>query len=102
MSKVKGWPKWITVKYFVDLTGNATDQSIKGYRCSVSNKFDLVDKFQRHNLHKDNIVDLIVNDEILNIEKKKKFFKWLDEVKKEVEEYEARKKADSKAETVVK
>jgi hypothetical protein len=102
MSKVKGWPKWITVKYFVDLTGNATDQSIKGYRCSVSNKFDLVDKFQRHNLHKDNIVDLIVNDEILNIEKKKKFFEWLEKVKEEVEGYEARKKADSETETAVK
>jgi hypothetical protein len=102
MSNAKGWPKWITIKYFVDLTGNANEQSIKGYRCSVSSKFDLLEKFQRHNLHKENIVDLIVNDEILNIEKRKKFFIWLETVKKEVGEYEARKKADSKTETVVK
>jgi hypothetical protein len=101
VSKVKGWPKWITVKCFVDLTGNANDQSIKGYRCSVSNKFDLIEKFQRHNLHKDNIVDLIVNDEILNIEKRKTFFIWMDKAKKEVEEYEARKKANGTTKTIV-
>jgi hypothetical protein len=94
MSKVQGWPKWITVKYFVDFTGHTKDQAIKGYRCSVSNKRDLLDKFQRHNLHKDIICELIVNDEVLNMDQKKQFFNWFESIKREVEQDEARKKAD--------
>jgi hypothetical protein len=100
MSRVKGWPKWITVKYFEDLTGNASDQSIKGYRCSVSSKFDLVDKFQRHNLHKDIICELIVNDEVLNMDQKQQFFDWFEKINREVEQDEARKKADNQTEII--
>jgi hypothetical protein len=98
MSKMKGWPKWLRLLYFHNPTGKLRDQKINGLTVCVGDKKQMAEIATRYGLHRDDIVELYLNDEKLTESQLDQFFKWINQVKKEVREYEKRKATNEKAE----
>jgi hypothetical protein len=97
MSKMKGWPKWLRLLYFHNPTGKLRDQKINGLTVCVGDKKQMAEIATRYGLHRDDIVDLYLNDEKLTDTQLNQFFQWINQVKREVEEYEKWKATNEKA-----
>lgn len=98
MSNKKGWPKKLQVKYAANGESHPLDQEVVGLTCYLVNKKHTAETFSRYkNLNEFTVTEMKINNERLTDEQIKFFFKWIETTIKEVEQDEARKKANEKA-----
>ena len=86
----------VKVLYYKD--GTPEEQAIRGHSFSAISDDYLVGQFRENAWHPDIINELSVNGKILPPDRRKKFYDWLNEITRKVdEENEKRKKADKKS-----
>ena len=96
MSKDNPYPMIVEVHYYKG--GAPEEQAIRGHSFSAISDEYLVSKFRENAWHPDFICELTVNGSILNPDRREKFYSWLSEITRKVdEENEKRKKADKKS-----
>jgi hypothetical protein len=95
LPKDNPYPMIVEVHYYKD--GAPEDQAIRGHSFSAISDEHLVGKFRENAWHPDFICELTVNGSILNPDRREKFYSWLSEITRKVdEENEKRKEADKK------
>ncbi|WP_430508372.1 hypothetical protein [Rossellomorea marisflavi] len=86
----------VKVLYYKD--GEPMNQAIMGHSFSAVSDEYLVGQFRENAWHPDIIRELSVNGKILPPDRREKFYDWLNEITRKVdEENEKRKKADKES-----
>jgi hypothetical protein len=86
------WPMWLKIVFH-------NDPNIEGIECSISCGSQMIDIVHRYRLSPSNTIELRVNDfsKKLSEERVENFYKWVEEIRVEVIEDEARKKAEKES-----